>query len=78
MTANEYLEKNFKMLRETESNELSYDECLDSKYNVSGCYHYQQQHHMGPNEEKAGGKGKVQREGRGWRAGGQAAKHASV
>lgn len=40
MTANEYLEKNFKMLRETESNELSYDECLDSKYNVSGCYHY--------------------------------------
>lgn len=40
MTANEYLEKNFKMLRETESNESSYDKCLDSKYNVSGCYHY--------------------------------------
>lgn len=32
----------------------------------------------GPDEEEAGGRGKVQREDRGWTARGKASKHASV
>lgn len=32
----------------------------------------------GPVEEKAGGRGRVQREDRGWTAGGKASKYASV